>query len=383
MTRPPWLNAQRVSAYMRIVLVLYAVTLVVFVAVSPDGLDPLGRPLGNDFLAFWSAARLAVAGEPAAAWDIGHLFEAGRQALPEVTLGYVFSYPPVFQLLLMPLGLLPWAWALAVWSGLGLAAYLTALRPLMRSTLAVMLALAFPAAFVNLLQGQTGVFSLALLGGGLWLVPRRPLLAGGLIGLACFKPHLGLVIPLALLAGRQWRTLAAATAVVAGLIALSLLVLGPDPWSAFLRHLGQTTALLETGAVPWDKMPSAFAALRLTGAPVAVAYAGQAMTALIGAAVATWLWACRPAAPMTLAATICALLLVPPHVNDHDLVLLALPLGLVALDATRTGWRAGERAALAVIWSAPLLLAPLAEATGLQLGPLAVLGLLALVLRRA
>jgi hypothetical protein len=37
------------------------------------------------------------------------------------------------------------------------------------------------------------------------LLERRPLLAGGLLGLLIYKLQLGLLIPVALLAGRHWR----------------------------------------------------------------------------------------------------------------------------------------------------------------------------------
>ena len=42
-------------------------------------------------------------------------------------------------------------------------------------------------------------------GGGLSLLERRLLLAGGLLGLLIHKLQLGLLIPVALLAGQHWR----------------------------------------------------------------------------------------------------------------------------------------------------------------------------------
>src|SRR5258706_16321345 len=70
---------------------------------------------------------------------------------------------------------------------------------------ALLLALAAPAVFVNAVRGQNGTWTAALCGGGLSLLERRPLLAGGLLGLLIYKPQLGLLIPVALLAGRHWR----------------------------------------------------------------------------------------------------------------------------------------------------------------------------------
>jgi hypothetical protein len=53
--------------------------------------------------------------------------------------------------------------------------------------------------------GQNSTWTPGLFGGGLSLLERRPLLAGGLLGLLIYKLQLGLLIPVALLAGRHWR----------------------------------------------------------------------------------------------------------------------------------------------------------------------------------
>ena len=60
-----------------------------------------------------------------------------------------------------------------------------------------------PAVFINAVGGQNGTWTAALFGGGLSLLERRPLLAGGLLGLLSYKLQLGLLIPVALLAGRH------------------------------------------------------------------------------------------------------------------------------------------------------------------------------------
>jgi len=68
-------------------------------------------------------------------------------------------------------------------------------------------ALTTDAIVVGDLIAQPGTESLeqaiALYGGE--LLERRPLLAGGLLGLLIYKPQLGLLIPVALVAGRHWR----------------------------------------------------------------------------------------------------------------------------------------------------------------------------------
>ena len=62
----------------------------------------------------------------------------------------------------------------------------------------LLLALASPAVLINAVGGQNGTWTAALLGGGLSLLERRPYLAGGLFGMMIYKPHLALLLPVAL-----------------------------------------------------------------------------------------------------------------------------------------------------------------------------------------
>lgn len=103
---------------------------------------------------------------------------------------------------------------------------------------AALAALAFPAAFWNAGCGQNGFLSAALIAGGLAALERRPVLAGVLFGLMTYKPHLGLMIPLALMAGGCWRALWAAALTALGVAAASLLAFGPEAWFAFAQSVG-------------------------------------------------------------------------------------------------------------------------------------------------
>lgn len=64
------------------------------------------------------------------------------------------------------------------------------------------------------------------------LLERSALLAGILFGLLTFKPQLGVLLPLALLAGRQWRAFIAAAATAAVLFAASVILFGANVWLA-------------------------------------------------------------------------------------------------------------------------------------------------------
>ncbi len=223
----------------------------------------------------------------------------------------------------------------------------------------------------------------ALFGGAMLLLGRRPVLAGVLIGLLSCKPQFGLLIPIALIFGRQWTAFAAATVTTLAFAVVSLLAFGVQDWLAFLANLEYATAVLEDGRLPWAKMPSIFATLRLLGTPVDWAYLAQILLAL-GAAVAVALVWWRPV-PLPLAAAVLTsgALLVSPHLNDHDLALLAVPIALLAWHAHQEGWHRGEREILVVAWLAPVITALVAEPTHLQVGFLCLLAIFALAVKRA
>src|SRR6202007_3224914 len=94
--------------------------------------------------------------------------------------------------------------------------------------------LAFPAVWWNFGLGQNAFLTAALFGAATLLVDRRPILAGLLFGALCYKPHFGLLVPLALAAGGRWRCFAAAAASAGGLVLASLMVFGSSTWEAFL-----------------------------------------------------------------------------------------------------------------------------------------------------
>ena len=182
-----------------------------------DGVD---RPFGEDFINFWSAARLAVTQRWASIYDIAafHDFQVG--VVGHAIDLYPYSYPPAALLVSAPLGLLPYPLAWAAWQLLGWLGFATALRR-MSPRHWLLASLAWPAVLINALGGQIGCWIAAIIGWGLLLLPKRPLIAGLLLSLLIIKPQLAWLIPLALLAGREWRALIGLVILVAPYVAPS------------------------------------------------------------------------------------------------------------------------------------------------------------------
>ena len=75
------------------------------------------------------------------------------------------------------------------------------------------------------------------------LLEQAPVTAGVLLGLFSYKPHLVVLIPVALAAGRHWRALLSMGISAAALMAASLLALGTEVWATFFRNLPGTLAV--------------------------------------------------------------------------------------------------------------------------------------------
>ncbi|HSG54010.1 MAG TPA: glycosyltransferase family 87 protein, partial [Paracoccaceae bacterium] len=168
-----------------------------------------GRPplLGHDFAAFWSAARLAAEGRAVQAFD-GDVIGPIQHAVMAVEGTLYWHYPPTLHLLILPLGGLGYAWAFIWFTLAGLAVWVfTVARvvpgvPLWRK-LAV---LAAPIAWSNFVQGQNGAFVALMLVMFLLALERENWALAGFWGAALLiKPHLGVLLPLVLIARGYWR----------------------------------------------------------------------------------------------------------------------------------------------------------------------------------
>ncbi len=376
-----WLTAERVRTYSRLFLALYLLMGLVWLYRS-EGMVSGGKPLGGDFIAFWSASWLALQGHAADAYQVARIVEAHKLVAPTLDTINLWPYPPTFFLLIWPLALLPYPLAYWLFMLLTFAALATVIHHIAPRRDTWVLLLAFSGVFINAINGQNGFLTTALLGMGLlWLTPR-PLLAGICFGLLSFKPHLGLLLPLALLCAGAWRSFITAAVVALLFLLLSTLALGGDTLTAFWQQLPLMRSITEQGLLPLFKMPTAFAAARLLGFETGSAYALQAVISLLAALGVLWTWRTTASLPLRGAMLVVASLLASPYLFDYDLVLLALPLAWLGIEGMRTDWLPLERPLLVGIWCLPLFYPSIALATGLPLAPLLLLALFALIVRR-
>jgi len=243
--------------------------------------------------------------------------------------------------------------------------------------------IASPGAFLNTFHGQNGFLTGALLGAACYYMDRRPVRAGIAIGLLAYKPHWALLFPIALAADRRWRTFAAAAVTTAAFVAASIAALGVEPWIAFLDNLPFIGKVVEQGMLPWPKMPTTFVTFRQLGVGVDMAHALQLCVAIAVAAIVIWTWSQPLPVAMKGAMVVVATTLATPYLFDYDLAALAIPLALLSREGMIRGFLPGERIALIVAWAVPLIGTQVAFTIGLQVVPLVMIVLIALMIRRA
>lgn len=331
----------------RVALVLCAAYLFYVALATAFGawiIEDDGRYVVQDFLAFWAAGRQALDGNAASAYDT-----VANKAAQELAVGYAFKgqypwfYPPFYFFLLIPLALIPYGIAYAGWAILSTLLYVRVVGGIVGHAIGSALALAFPAVFLNMMSGQNGALTAALLGGSLTLMPRQPVASGICLGLMTYKPHFGVLIPLALAAGRQWRVIVSAvvTALVLGLV--SWAVFGSAAWSGFFHSLfAASNDHITEGGVKWYKMQSFYAILRMHGVSESAGLIVHA--ALFGAlgigVFALW----RSNAPFNLKAAGLAVSVpvATPYLMIYDGIVVAVPMAFLIAEGRRTNFLRGE-----------------------------------------
>lgn len=305
----------------------------------------ISYPRQTDFIAYWAAARLALGGMAAAAYDPTKI-AAVQASAAHFTTRMPFGYPPPFLLMILPVGLLPYTAAMAAWVSGSLAAFLAAARRLAPGW--TWLAIGFPPVLVNVMIGQNGLLTGALVMMTAASLRRSPFAAGLLAGCLVIKPQLALLYPIAFVAGGQWRAFAGATVSAIGLSAAAWACFGTDAYWAMIGASHVFTSALLAGSSGWHKMASPYAALRLVGMGNGVALAVHIVIALAAAATVVAVWR-RRHPPAAMAATlVAASMLVSPYLFVYDTAAIVVPFLWLAREG-------GNRRVLAALWLLPMV----------------------------
>src|SRR5262249_18565452 len=143
----------------------------------------------------------------------------------------------------------------------------------------------------NAIDGQNGALTASLFAAGLMaLVMRRTALAGILFGFLIYKPQVFVLIPICLLAARQYRALFWLAATIAPLILSSLVAFGLDAWLHFIGALSQQMAFIREGRLPLGRCPTLFMAAFAATRSLAMANIVQGVSTLAAWTFVAWTW---------------------------------------------------------------------------------------------
>jgi hypothetical protein len=209
---------------------------------------------------------------------------------------------------------------------------------------------------VSAWHAQNGFVTGALfVGAVLALRSKRPLLAGALFGALVIKPHMAILVPVALVASREWRAFFAAAASAAGLLLLSWVLLGSDTFAALAASRGLMGQMIDgTDGLFLLRMSTVFAAVTVVAGPLA-GWVAQAASSLVMVAVVWFTWS-RPGEVFGKAAVLAiATVLATPYLFVYDLPLLIVPVCWLAAEGISGGFRPWERLVLFVFYWWPLV----------------------------
>jgi hypothetical protein len=366
-----WLTGSRARAYAVIlaVLLLASAGVVVQARLRQAAQDPHHLPEATDFLPFYSAGRLAATGRAGDAYRLPLLIQE-EQARAIMQGGSLpFLYPPPMLLLCAAVSALPFALAWLAFEAVGLVALVWALRRLFPQRWALLPLLTAPCVLMNLGSGQTGFITAAAFAWAAVLLDARPALAGVALGVLVAKPHLAVLVPVALFAARRWQAAATCAGTAAAICAVSWLVFGTSTWAAFLTQAPLAREVLEQWPADWRILLSGYGGTRVLGGGVALGYAVQAVLALAASsALAVTAWR-RPGGPAEMSMLAAAALFATPYGMDYDLPILLLPAVWIAAEAQRYGWRDWEKVTLSALFVLPLFVRASSLLLGVPVAP--------------
>lgn len=302
----------------------------------------------NDFFAIWSFAKFPISNHAADIYDRSVLqeFQESLGSAPSIHLP--FPYPPSFMLLIIPLGLLSYYAAYGTWI-LGTFVFYFAVswhhKWRWSATFVVILA---PATILTFVYGQTGFLTSTLMIGGFRFADRRPILSGVLFGLVSIKPQLGILIPIALISARLWRTLAASGGTILVLVLASSVAFG---WSIWPLWFSQLLAHADWAATTRPQyMPTITANLTFLGVDLPLARVIQLAAAV---AVAGIIWACfrRGVTNLGTSVVLVGTFLATPYAFVYDMPMLTNAILAVVHDERRMHRPLPMPEAFILVWS--------------------------------
>jgi glycosyl transferase family 87 len=360
------ITRKRLFAYATLIAAVLWTVWAIDVAIAGP-LDRMGKVKGTDFIQFYAIGSIVHERR----WD--HLYDARTEAARTQAIAptsretlYLPIESPQMAIAFAPLAAFSYTTALTIWLALGALLYAGACALLwrdcqaLRAQRAVVVAAcaAFPGFFAAVLHGQTSWVSLLCVVAALAALRRGHRLAAGVaLGLLVFKPHWALAAGAVFFFAGEWRVVAGIAGAAIAQTTLAYAVVGPAVMQAYWRTLRALPAIADLlEPTPGDSLRGYFQAIVPSPAAAVALYAAASLAAMVWTA---RFWRSDAHPDLRLASVVIAMILVSPHVNAYDLLLLAPVFFLVANWLVAHG-DAGARARampplLALLFLAPML----------------------------
>lgn len=343
-------------------------------------LNKHGDPLNVDFIWIWLGGKIALSGHALDAFSYPYFSKAQVPLVgpPQSYFDYFhWIYPPSLFFYLIPFALLPYSLAFPVWVVTTMALYACSIQAIVRRPWAWSCALMPLPVMFNIKLGHTGFLMAGLLGFSLFLMERSPFAGGLVLGLLTYKPQLGLLFPIVLLAAGQWRVLAGAV-LSAGILGLAVAAeFGPDIWLKFLAsvHSANPRTLMPDADMT-ATLQTVYGVLIWVGWRTSAAWGCHIVIALTVATLVCVIWR-RPVRYAIKAAALAAgAMLVTPYMLFYDLTGASVAAAFIVRDGFAAGFLPGEDWVIFACFLALFFV-------GTPVGPFIAASLLALAVRRA
>jgi hypothetical protein len=266
-----------------------------------------------------------------------------------------FVYPPTFLFFTYFLGWIPYLVAFAAWVLATFLLYEAAVYAIIPRRAAVIAAMAPFAVAVNVDFAHNGFITAALIGFALVFLERRPWLSGLFLGLLTYKPHIGVLFPIALLASHNWRAFASAILASAILGIGAAIAFGSEGWLSFLHTLVDRQSTLSPDSEVPLALHSVFGLLRWVETSGPVSWGGHLIVAAVVALTVWIVWA-KPIPFSLKAAVLCiGSAMVSPYILFYDLCILSIAVAFLIRDGMSRGFLPGERTAILICFAALFL----------------------------
>ncbi|MBV8920386.1 MAG: DUF2029 domain-containing protein [Bradyrhizobium sp.] len=366
---------------------LYGWALLVSTFIRPGSIGLNLIAPGTDWMVFYGAVRSALAGHLQLIMNgddfTAYLNRAFADWLSSPLEFRPWFYPPSFLVLLLPfapLGFIGSYFAFQMASGGLLVAALKIGADAVSGRHVTAAVLLSPAAAINIADGQCAFLVAAIMIFGIRWLETRPVLAGAVLGILSFKPQFLLLVPVALLAGRQWRGLVAAACSTLVLAGASAVIFGADLWTWWGAQAIANLASPEPKWIEYGRIwgHSVWACAFLLGLPDLLASLLQLMAIAASAAATFVAFRSSLGSDKQLAVLLAAAVLAAPHSGPYDAILLVAAVALWLAGEikapNRSHWLLGFG-----IWLVPLV-SPPALVVAARFAPLLTVALIGLIL---